>query len=135
VKRKQAPFEQIGNYETPFGYTVKPLSTSSSIHERWCKKLFETWPLEVPAESLTPDEKKSKIGQRPWPVTFGIIKNGKVQHRVDEGNGTCLQCGACKHCLAIENNDDWGVCSNPKSQYDRTAVFEHWTCKFFERAE
>jgi hypothetical protein len=44
------------------------------------------------------------------------------------------QCGICKFWLPLAGplGADWGVCSNPDSSFDRTAMFEHDGCDFFE---
>lgn len=94
------------------------------VHPRWIEQLIANLPEGVP---LNPER---SAGERPWPATFGDYDEEKgAIHMADEGPGFCHQCGGCRFYLTL--NADWGVCSLPGGQYDRQAVFEHWTCKGF----
>lgn len=46
------------------------------------------------------------------------------------------QCGGCRYYLRLagEHPSDWGVCSNPRSDWDGLAMFEHDGCEHFEHA-
>ncbi len=47
------------------------------------------------------------------------------------------QCGRCTFWLPLTGDWglDWGVCSNPESAHDRSAMFEHDGCAAFEDAD
>lgn len=123
------------SYQPPFsGGRGQPEEEFALIHDRWAKRLRRTWPSGVPAE--LPIEGTKPGAFIPWPATFGSeVADGSLIHASDEGQGYCLQCGGCTYYIPLEGKlgGDWGACSNPKSQYDRTCVFEHWTCKEFKR--
>jgi len=46
------------------------------------------------------------------------------------------QCGLCRFYVPLQGifASDWGVCTNPESQQDRHAMFEHDGCKFYSGA-
>ncbi|MDA0184073.1 DUF3027 domain-containing protein [Solirubrobacter phytolaccae] len=46
------------------------------------------------------------------------------------------QCGACRWWIPLTGawGLDWGVCSNPNSQFDARARFEHDGCAAFDEA-
>lgn len=98
----------------------------SKLHERWASQLsLANLPIGVP------------IDRDGWPATFGDMVDGKPVHRLDDGEEYCFQCLHCRYYDELESpmGLDWGACNNPASQYDRTVVFEHWTCKEFEWGE
>lgn len=74
-----------------------------------------------------------------WPETWAVLDDNGVPVSWGEGTGreTCTQCGGCARYLPIEGDigSDWGTCSHPKSQYDGTAVSEHWTCVYFDNGK
>lgn len=47
------------------------------------------------------------------------------------------QCGRCAWWVPLTGTWglDWGVCSNPASTHDRTAMFEHDGCAAYEEAD
>jgi hypothetical protein len=47
------------------------------------------------------------------------------------------QCGRCIWWVPLTGTwgEDWGVCSNPASPHDRSAMFEHDGCDVFEEAD
>ena len=47
------------------------------------------------------------------------------------------QCGGCRHWCALLGplGADWGVCTNPESQFDSLLRFEHDGCEHFQAAE
>lgn len=46
------------------------------------------------------------------------------------------QCGACQWFMYLTGvlGDDWGVCSNPRSDFDGRVHFEHDGCAAFEQS-
>jgi hypothetical protein len=46
------------------------------------------------------------------------------------------QCGACRYFIHLTGYliNDWGICSNPESEFDGTAMFEHDGCEQFAEA-
>lgn len=70
------------------------------------------------------------LDDTPWPATFGTIHpDGRVEHRVDEGDGVCLQCGGCSHFRPVDA--DFGWCRCPGGQYEGQLQFEHLSCVSF----
>ena len=95
------------------------------LHERWLRKLSSNLPEGVP---LSPHP---NYLNDPWPVTFGRYEGeGAIHH---EDGSEALQCISCVYYTPLEGElgQDWGACTNPRSQYDRECVFEHWTCKHY----
>ncbi len=47
------------------------------------------------------------------------------------------QCLACRYYIPLSGafGEDWGVCSNEESEFDRHVMFEHDGCSGFSRAE
>lgn len=47
------------------------------------------------------------------------------------------QCLMCKFYVRLTGKliDDWGVCSNPQSPFDRSVMFEHDGCDYFSAAD
>lgn len=101
---------------------------AEDTHKRWIRRLSEKLPRGVPVA------RKGNYLDRPWPVTFGTVENGQAIHDRDEedpeGGDMPLQCLECKYYVPLEGRlgFDWGACTNPLSEYDGEAVFEHWTC-------
>lgn len=92
------------NYRPPWG---EPQSEEEfdQIHSRWAKKLKEASGRNNTKPPWRPNDK-------------------------DYDNGQLLQCGGCSYFIPVEGGlgMDWGACTNPKSEHDRTCVFEHFGC-------
>lgn len=113
------------SYEPPFsGSRPQTTDESETLHERWVKSLKRTWPEGIPVA-------KDGGGREPYADTFGEVEGHPVAQRL--GYSGCFQCGSCQYYIPLESRhgSDWGACSNPNSQYDRSCTFEHWTCKEF----
>lgn len=72
-----------------------------------------------------PKEEFQKIHDR-W-----IKRMGSMKQPADR------QCGGCCYYIPLEGSigQDWGACSNPKSSWDGTVVFEHFTCRHHREIE
>jgi hypothetical protein len=95
------------------------------IHTRWIEQLRADLPEGVPTRG-DPEQM--------WPATFGDMVDGKPEHRLGDGEGYCFQCLHCRNYVPLEFplGMDWGACVKEGGQYERQAVFEHWTCKDYE---
>jgi hypothetical protein len=108
----------LAQHAFPFG----PVAIVDDVHARWIAKLRERLPDNVPPSDSDPA----------WPETFGNLVNCKPRH--GEHPDYTLQCGGCRYYIRLDgaHGADWGACSCPSSEYDRTVVFEHWTCAHFK---
>jgi hypothetical protein len=110
--------------EPPWGRRMRRRDRTG-IHDRWIGRLRQKLPEGVPQDANTRES---------WPATFGDKDaDGRAMHKPHGGDYT-FQCGGCRFYICIEGplGADWGVCGNARSEYDRQAVFEHWTCKEFK---
>lgn len=59
------------------------------------------------------------------------------RHVGPEVDGFILQCMHCEFYIPLEGvlGMDWGVCTNPKSRYDRRACFGHDGCDKWIRGD
>lgn len=89
-------------YKPPWG---RPQSVDefNQIHRRWAAYLTDSFGRTTPP--FRPDD--------------DVYENGQL-----------LQCGGCSYYVPIEGGlgADWGACTNPSSEHDRTCVFEHFGC-------
>lgn len=162
VEEAKIPHERNMSYTPPFsGGRPQLQSEYKKIHQRWAQQLKANLPDGVPVVRSTPylrctactipvsvHETNSPGCPLPetyedkgvWPQTFAAEEfddEGFVTKWRTDGREAsyCTQCGFCQYYIPIEGDigRDWGVCTNARSQYDRQAVFEHGTCKYFRR--
>jgi hypothetical protein len=115
------------SYSPPFsGSRPQTNYEFEMIHDRWIDTLIANPPAGIP------EDEYSSAREGYWPETWADFEGGRPIRWLPTGD-QCTQCGFCRYYIEITSKmgSDWGVCSNPDSQYDRTAVFEHWTCKDF----
>ncbi len=118
------------SYEPPFsGSRPQEQAALEAVHPRWIRLLSSVLPVGVPTEETV----SGHASKGRWPLTWGDVVDGENRHR--EPGNHCMQCGSCQFYVPLEGDlgSDWGACTNPRSQYDRTCTFEHWTCKEFKR--
>jgi Protein of unknown function (DUF3027) len=96
--------------------------TYEQSHERWMRRLRQTWPEGVPAREPEPGERRAPRDVEPWPETWR------------DSEGAAMQCLHCRYYVELsgEFGADWGACICGPSQYDGQLVFEHWTCRHWE---
>jgi hypothetical protein len=97
------------------------LSPMAETHERWIKKLRQTWPTGVTAGLFVIPPDAARYSPEPWP-----------ESERDDYVKQCLHC-ANYVPLSGQLGSDWGACQSENSQYDGSLVFEHWTCMQWEQ--
>lgn len=65
------------------------------------------------------------------------FRNRAVEAGDDPDRWGVEQCGQCRYWLPLDGSwgFDWGVCSNPASDFDAQARFEHDGCEHHDLAE
>lgn len=60
-----------------------------------------------------------------------LAKMEEVEGRYGPPKHQLAQCGGCSYYIPLEGSIgmDWGTCSNPNSNFDARAVFEHHGCE------
>ena len=86
-----------------------------------------------PMKNLTSDETHARECHERW-----IEKRNRSTGAADcQDEWYAEQCGGCAYYIRLRGalESDWGVCSNERSRFDRSVMFEHDGCESFEQAE
>lgn len=82
--------------------------------------------------SLRDDEAHAAACHQRWLA----LRHRKQEERNYKGEWHQQQCGACRFFIPLTGvlGSDYGGCSNPASPFDKTLMFEHDGCEFFENS-
>jgi hypothetical protein len=71
-------------------------------------------------------ERWIKRKNRVWPTNADDVPDAWINE----------QCGQCRFYMPLQGllSTDWGVCSNPESEFDGKVMFEHDGCEHYSGA-